>query len=120
MRLITRPELKDKIDKEKDVKLVFVLGDWQYQAMHIPGSLHVPCSQSLYQSDEALAGLDRDDEIVVYCSSDICYASISAYYLLEQRGFKNVRRYAGGLLDWEGAGYPLDGEMTLVAAGSAS
>jgi rhodanese-related sulfurtransferase len=120
MRLITRPELKEEIDSKRNVKLVFVLGEWQYQAMHIPGSLHLPCSPSLYQSDEALAGLDRDDEIVVYCSSDICYASISAYYLLEQRGFKNVRRYAGGLLDWEGAGYPLDGEMTLAAAGNAA
>jgi rhodanese-related sulfurtransferase len=117
MRLITRPELKDEIDSKRDVKLVFVLGEWQYQAMHIPGSLHVPCSLSLYQSDEALAGLDRDDEIVVYCSSQACYASISAYYLLVQRGFKNVRRYAGGLLDWQGAGYPLDGEMTLAPAG---
>jgi rhodanese-related sulfurtransferase len=120
MRLITRPELKDKIDKKRDVKLVFVLGPWQYQAMHIPGSLNVPCSLSLYQSDETLAGLDRDDEIVVYCSSDICSASISAYYLLVQRGFRNVRRYAGGLLDWEGAGYPLDGEMTLAPSASAS
>jgi len=120
MRLISRPKLKEKLDRGENLKLVFVLGEWQYHAMHIPGSLHVPNSLRLYQSDEALAGLDRDDEIVVYCSSDICYASISAYYLLMQRGFKNVRRYAGGLLDWQGAGYPLDGEMTLVPAGSIS
>lgn len=106
MRGISRTELKEKLEGREDLKLVFVLGEWQYQAMHIPGSLHVPNSPSLYQSDEALAGLDRDDEIVVYCSSNICYASISVYYLLVQRGFKNVRRYAGGLLDWLEAGYP--------------
>jgi rhodanese-related sulfurtransferase len=107
MKRISRTELKEKLDRQQDLRLVFVLGEWQYQAMHIPGSLHVPHSLSLYQSGEALAGLDRDDEIVVYCSNDICYASISAYYLLVQRGFKNVRRYAGGLLDWHEAGYPL-------------
>jgi rhodanese-related sulfurtransferase len=106
MRGISRTELKEKLDGWEDLKLVFVLGEWQYQAMHIPGSLHMPNSLSLYQSGEALAGLDRDDEIVVYCSNDTCPASISAYYLLVQRGFKNVRRYAGGLLDWQGAGYP--------------
>ena len=103
---ISRTELKEKLDGREDLKLVFVLGEWQYQAMHIPGSLNVPNSLSLYQSDQALAGLDRDDEIVVYCSSSICYASVSVYYLLVQRGFKNVRRYAGGLLDWLEAGYP--------------
>lgn len=119
MKLITRPELKERIDKASDVKLVFVLGEWQYEAMHIPGSLNVPNSLSLYQSDEALAGLDRDDEIVVYCSSEKCFASVSAYYLLVHRGYKNVRRYAGGLLDWESAGYPLVGDMTLAPSGSS-
>ena len=106
MRGISRTELKEKLDGRENLKLVFVLGEWQYQAMHIPGSLHMPNSLSLYQSREALAGLDRDDEIVVYCSNDLCPASISAYYLLVQRGFKKVRRYAGGLLDWQEAGYP--------------
>lgn len=120
MKLITRPELKDKIDKARDVKLLFVLGKWQYQAMHIPGSLNVPNSLSLYKSDEALAGLDQDDDIVVYCSSPSCYASVSAYYLLVQRGFKNLRRYAGGLLDWESAGYPVVGNMAVASAGSSA
>jgi rhodanese-related sulfurtransferase len=117
MRGISRRELKEKLDGRADLKLVFVLGEWQYQAMHIPGSLHVPNSLSLYQSDEALAGLDRDDEIVVYCSNDLCPASISAYYLLVQRGFKNVRRYAGGLLDWQEAGYPFGRGNGRMASG---
>jgi rhodanese-related sulfurtransferase len=108
MKGISRTELKEKLDAREDLKLLFVLGEWQYRTMHIPGSLHVPNSLSLYQSDEALAGLDRDDEIVVYCSSEICCASISAYYLLVQRGFKNVRRYAGGLLDWQEASYAFE------------
>jgi rhodanese-related sulfurtransferase len=29
---------------------------------------------------------------------------------LSQIGYKNVRRYAGGLSDWEAAGLPLEGE----------
>jgi rhodanese-related sulfurtransferase len=120
MRLISRPELKDKIDRWEDLKLVFVLGEWQYRAMHIPGSLNLPCSPSLYRSEDALKELDRDDEIVVYCSNRACHASISVYHFLVQRGYKNVSRYAAGLLDWQGAGYPLDGEMALAPAGSTS
>lgn len=113
MRQISRAELKEKIDREK-LKLVFTLGEWQYRSAHIPGSLNLPCSPSLYKSEDALKGLDRDDEIVVYCSNEACFASISVYHLLEKRGYKHVRRYAGGLLDWGDADYPLEGEMALA------
>lgn len=111
MRLISRAELKEKIDHGEDLKLVFVLGEWQYRTAHIPGSLNLPCAPSLYSSRDALKGLKRDDEIVVYCSNETCYASISVGYLLEKRGYKNVSRYAGGLLDWDKAHGPLEGAM---------
>jgi rhodanese-related sulfurtransferase len=109
MRLISREELREKLEQRKDIKLIFTLGEWQYRAKHIPGSLH------LYRPEEALGVLAQDDEIVVYCSNEACGASIAAYYFLVKHGFKDVCRYAGGLLDWEDAGYPLEGEM--VAAG---
>ena len=47
---------------------------------------------------------------MVYCTNVNC-ASIMAYNLLVQHGYGDVRRYAGGLDDWEEAGYPLVGEM---------
>ena len=37
--------------------------------------------------------------------------SVSAYEYLVRHGYMHVRRYAGGILDWEEAGYPLQGEM---------
>jgi rhodanese-related sulfurtransferase len=114
MRLISRTELKIKLDNWEDLKLVFVLGEWQYRSKHIPGSCNLPCSRSLFTASEALEGLEQDDQIVVYCSTEVCNASISAYYFLVDRGFKNVSRYAGGLLDWETAGYPLSGEMVAT------
>lgn len=104
MKLISREALKEKLDKEEDIKLVFALGDWQYRAKHIPGSLH------FHDLQEALKVLDQNDEIIVYCSNPACSASIFAYHFLANHGYKNVRRYAGGLADWEDAGYPLDGE----------
>lgn len=105
MRLISREELREKLEQREDIKLLFTLGEWQYRAKHIPGSLH------LYRPEEALTVLAQDDEIVVYCSNEACSASVVAYYFLVNHGFKDVCRYAGGLLDWEDAGYPLEGEM---------
>jgi rhodanese-related sulfurtransferase len=57
-----------------------------------------------------LAGLKKDDDIVVYCSNPACLASLAAYHRLLEHGYTNVRRYAGGLVDWEDAGLPLEGD----------
>jgi rhodanese-related sulfurtransferase len=105
MKLISHDELKRKLERKDHFKLVMALGTWEYRAKHIPGSLH------FLTPEEALASLTQDDEIVVYCSSNACIASVSAYEYLVRHSYKHVRRYAGGILDWEEAGYPLEGEM---------
>jgi rhodanese-related sulfurtransferase len=105
IKLISRDELKQKLERKDQFKLVMTLGDWQYRAKHIPGSLH------FLTPEDALAELSPDDEIVVYCSSYGCIASVSAYEYLVHHSYTHVRRYAGGILDWEEAGYQLEGEM---------
>ena len=110
MELISREELKEKLDRGDDFKLVLTLGDWAYQAKRIPGSLNV------FAAEIAKELLGPDDEIVVYCSHDGCAASKYAYHLLTSNGYKNVRRYSGGIADWEEAGYPLEGEWGDQAA----
>ena len=105
MKLIDREELKEKLDRGDDFKLAMVLGEWAYRAKHIPGSLNITSPQ------EGIKLLDPNDEIVVYCSNVDCPASILAYRILNNNGYENIRRYAGGLYDWEESGYPLEGEM---------
>jgi rhodanese-related sulfurtransferase len=103
MNIIGRGELKKKLDRGDDFKLVMTLSEWAFEAQHIPGSINVtkPSDVSKY--------LDPDDEIVVYCSNEKCIASQVAYKILDGRGYKSIRRYAGGLVDWEEAGYPMEG-----------
>ena len=38
-------------------------------------------------------------------------ASVALYQLLERNGYQNLRRFAGGLQEWQEAGYPLEGTM---------
>ncbi len=102
--IITRDELKDKLDRGDRFKLVMTLSEWAFRAKHIPGSLNVD------RPDQAAKMLDSEDEIVVYCSDQGCPASKYAYQALIKNGYKKVRRYAGGISDWEEAGYPLEGE----------
>jgi rhodanese-related sulfurtransferase len=49
--------------------------------------------------------------MVVYWSGVDRVASVAAYTMLTSRGYVNVRRYAGGLIEWEQAGYSLEGGM---------
>jgi rhodanese-related sulfurtransferase len=108
VRTIGREELKAKLDRAEDLKLVMALNRWAFDAKHIPGSLHFDTPDELY------AAVRTDDEVVVYCSNVDCLSSVALYRDLVRRGYQNVRRYSGGLLDWEDAGLPLEGEFAAV------
>jgi rhodanese-related sulfurtransferase len=102
VRTIDRDELRRKLEAHPPrFKLVMTLGDWEFRTKHIPGSLHFK------DATELLSALQKDDEIVVYCTNPPCLASVAAYNRLVQEGYTNVRRYAGGIDDWELAGLPL-------------
>jgi len=104
MNVISREELKAKLDRGDKFKLVMTLNDWAYNAKHIPGSINISSMA------DATRLLDPEDEIVVYCSDAACIASQAAYQYLVKRGYKNVHRYSGGLADWDAAGYSFEGE----------
>src|SRR5918992_6231826 len=105
IRTISREELKQKLDRGERFKLIMALNLWAFEAKHIPGSLHFDTPEDLF------AAVRPDDEVVVYCSHVDCLSSVALYRDLVRRGYGNVRRYAGGLLDWEEAGLPLEGEL---------
>ena len=101
---IDRDELSAKLERGEALRLVMSLNEWAYRAKHIPGSEH------FNTPDELFSALRPDEWIVVYCTSPECHASVAMYWALRDRGFENVRRYAGGLTDWESAGLPLVGD----------
>ena len=78
--------------------------DWAFRAKHIPGSLHFT------KDDEMFAALGKREDIVVYCSNLDCHASVALIKKLGERGYENVSHYAGGLIDWEEAGLPIEGD----------
>jgi rhodanese-related sulfurtransferase len=100
---ISREELQAKLARGDDFKLIMALNRWAFDAKHIPGSLHFDTPEQLR------AAVRPDDEIVVYCSNVDCLSSVAVYRDLVRHGYTNVRRYAGGLIDWEDAGLPLEG-----------
>ncbi len=105
MKIMTSDELKAKLDRGDNFKLIMALDRYAFAKMHIPGSLHFDTLE------ETAVALSPEDEIVVYCSNPDCPASVQAYYYLEHKGYGRLYRFAGGLAAWEAAGYPLAGSM---------
>ncbi len=107
---ISRDELKVKLDRGDEFKLIQALNRWAFDAKHIPGSLHFDTPDELYKA------ISPDDEVVVYCSNVDCLSSVALYRDLVKRGYRNVRRYSGGLMEWEDSGLPLEGTFASVPA----
>jgi rhodanese-related sulfurtransferase len=104
-RTIERDELRAMLARGDAVKLVMAGSAWAFRTKRIPGSLHF----DLHSPTQLLGVLAPGDDIVVYCSNLDCLASSVAYQRLTENGYTHVRHFRGGLLDWEGAGLPLEG-----------
>ena len=111
-KIITTEELKAKIDSGRnDFYLVDVLLPNSYQARHVPGAKNVPVNQpNFLERFEKETGAAKDAEIIVYCSSGTCIASVQAADKLEKAGYTNVTRYKDGLAGWQNTGYLFEGE----------
>jgi rhodanese-related sulfurtransferase len=103
---IDRAQLAAKLARGDRFQLVMAGSDWAYRAKHIPGSVHFARTTP----QQIFASLGKDEVIVVYCSNLDCHASLNTIKDLVEHGYAHVSHYAGGLLDWEGAGLPIEGE----------
>jgi rhodanese-related sulfurtransferase len=102
---IDREALRAKLEGGAPFKLAMAASDFGFRAKHIPGSLHLQA-----HGHEGFSGLQKDDDIVVYCSNLDCNASKAAIKKLLELGYRKVSHYPGGLIDWEAAGLPVEGE----------
>ncbi len=107
MKLISREELRENLDRGDDFKLVMTLEKWAFQLKHIPGSINI------FPTEVTNGILDPNDDIIVYCAAPECPASIIAHQRLKASGYENVRRYPGGISDWDDAGCPMEGEFAV-------
>lgn len=105
MNHISCEELKRKFDQKDQFILVNALDESRFRAMHIPGSINVCKDEDIQRC------LTRDDVIIIYCTDEACNRSIRLYQRLEALGYQHIFRFAGGLREWESAGYELVGEM---------
>ncbi len=94
---ITPDELLSWIGEGKDLLLVDVREDYEYNDGHIPGSILMPLGE-LVENHERL---DREKEIVLICRSGQ-RSGVAAQFLSEE-GYTEVYNMVGGMLAWRGS-----------------
>ena len=107
MKTISKDQLKEKLGSP-NLTVVNVLAPESYDRIHIKGSISVPKSKLMAGEWQQL---NRNEEIVVHCSSYTCDASREAANFLEEKGF-NVSAYEGGMKEWAEADFPTEGKVS--------
>ena len=92
-----------------EIDLIDVREPDEYEAGRIAGARHIP----LAQLPAEVADLNRERQIVFYCRTGS--RSAMATEAFRDAGF-DAHNMAGGLLEWDAAGLPLDPADGRVAA----
>jgi SulP family sulfate permease len=95
---ISPTELWERLrNGDKSPKVIDVREPREFQQGHVPQAELLPLSSILLDTPN----LTPDDEIILVCRSG--RRSIRAAYVLEEKGFKNIKILRGGILAWESA-----------------
>lgn len=87
--LISRTELKTKLDRGDHFVLIDTLPEPAYRKSHLPGAINTPSDDMLAEAPTRIP--DRDTEIVVYCANGPCKRSSRSADWLRQLGYRRVR-----------------------------
>ena len=80
----------------------------EFNELHVPKSLNITPDRVETGVPEKVAGLAKDQEIVVYCGQVSCDLALKVAEKLQALGFTRVTAYIGGFRAWDEAGYPAD------------
>lgn len=104
-------DLSEKIDQGEELFLLDVREPYEYDVLHIEGSINVPRgileTACEYDYEETVPELveARDKEVVVICRSG--NRSVLAAYTMQLMGYKNVASLKTGVRGWNDFEQPL-------------
>ena len=104
-------DLEERLASNPDLLVIDVREPYEFDAMHIAGSLNVPRgileSACEWEYEETMPELvqARDREVVVVCRSG--YRSVLAAHSMQLLGYRNVASLKTGLRGWKDYEQPL-------------
>ena len=99
--IVTVSEAKAMIDSDPSLVILDVRTPGEYDSGHIRNAQLIP----VYELEDRLNELDKNDKILVYCRSGT--RSSYASRVLADNGFQHVYNMLGGINEWIDKGYPV-------------
>ncbi|HMT04238.1 MAG TPA: molybdopterin-synthase adenylyltransferase MoeB [Solirubrobacterales bacterium] len=94
------------------VKLIDTREPYEYEESHIDGSELIP--PGVIADRIAVAVPDKSQRIILQCRSGV--RSYDAGQVLQELGYEDVASMAGGILEWEAQGLPVESNVNLTPA----
>jgi rhodanese-related sulfurtransferase len=107
IREVTVDETRQRMDTNKDVRLIDVREDNEWDAGRAAGSTHL--AKGIIERDIESAVPDKATEVILYCGGG--FRSALAADVLQQMGYSNVFSMAGGWKAWKDAAAPIEEEQ---------
>jgi rhodanese-related sulfurtransferase len=104
IREVTVDETRQRMDAEKDVRLIDVREDNEWDTAHAAGAEHL--GKGIIERDIEATIPDKSTEVILYCGGG--FRSALAADVLQQMGYTNVFSMAGGWKAWKDAGAPIE------------
>lgn len=98
--------LQEKIQKGERIVLLDVREENEYAEVHIPGTTHRISAEDISQETLTQAGINKTDEIIVYCRSG--NRSRTAAQKMRELGYSNVWELNSGIVHWIEDGFPTE------------
>jgi rhodanese-related sulfurtransferase len=106
IREVTVAETRQRMDTNKDVRLIDVREDNEWDAGRAAGSTHL--AKGIIERDIESAVPDKATEVILYCGGG--FRSALAADVLQQMGYTNVFSMAGGWKAWKDAAASIEEE----------
>ena len=100
VREVTVAETQQRMRENKDVKLIDVREDNEWNEAHAAGATHL--GKGIIERDIERTVPDKDAELILYCGGG--YRSALASDAVQKMGYTNVFSMAGGWKAWKEAG----------------
>jgi len=104
IREVSVAETQARMGADKDVKLIDVREDNEWDDAHAAGAIHL--GKGIIERDIETTVPDKDTELILYCGGG--YRSALAADVLQKMGYTNVFSMAGGWKAWKEAGAEIE------------
>jgi len=98
-------ELKTKLEKQENFKIVDIRDSVDYEQGHIANAISLPYDSGHFQAQYQSFDWGKDIVIVIVDTYEDRAADTAK--ILKNSGFSSVKVLKGGMLDWQKAKYPV-------------